>query len=178
MCLGRAAWIITANCWGGVFVLSAGRSGLFSPREVLIGSGPEVCSVVVWASSKLRSALSSEECPLPCGRMCLSELLDSCGAAAARYLISHHMAAGGKVQRVLMFLMGITEVNMMRLSCVGLWLQGFHCGWRRTFLFFWAEKGHASIFNVLWSNYTAAMSAAWLFTLSFWLKQCVRNVKM
>lgn len=167
---GRAGWIIRLNCWGGDFVFSAGKSGLFSPREGLIGSGPEVCSVVVWASSKPRSVLSSEECPLPRGRMCLSELLGSCRAAAARYLVSCHMAAAragcweSAVSPCCVFdgdYRGEHDDTFLcgPLSCRGSTAADAECC---IFLFFWAEKGYASIFNVLQSKFTAAMSAAWL----------------
>ena len=116
MYVREAGGIIRPSCVGGVSVLSAGKSGLFYPHEGLIGSDPEVCSVVVSASSKLRCALSSQECTL----------LDSCRAAAARYPISHHMAAvrlrwweSAALPHVGTS-MEVTEVNPVTLSCVGL----------------------------------------------------------
>lgn len=116
----RPDWIISLSCSGGVSVLSAGKSGLFYPHEGLIGSNPEVSSVVVWSlqSLALRSAHRNAHY--------LRELLTSRRAAAARYPVSHHMAAvrarrwESAAMPHMVFFMGVTEVNVMTLSCVGL----------------------------------------------------------
>lgn len=184
---GRPHWIIRLSCSGGVSVFSAGKSGLFYPHEGLIGSNPEVCSVVVWASSKPRSALSSQECPLP---LRAAGLLQSRCSQVSRQP-PHGCCQGSLVGKCSdashCVFDGTTEVNTMPLSCVGL------CSCRvssvtdaeRCILVFLCAKrnitgGHASIFNALWSKYTAAISAAPLFH-SFLLaptmrKKC-KNVK-
>lgn len=144
--------------------------GLFYPHEGLMGWNPEVCSVVVWASSKLRSLLSSQEFPLPlraarllqsgCSQVshqpphgcCQAALVGKCSDAS-------HCVCDGDYG-------GHFPVWVSAAAGLPLWLThgaAFQC-----------FCDHASIFNVFCSKYTSAISAAPLFHY-FLLAQTMRK---
>lgn len=110
-----------------------------------------------------------------------ARLLQSC---CSQVPVSQHMAAaraGGKVQRDLVVFLGITEGNMMILSCVGLGsCRASTVADADAVFFCFSEWRKAMHLFLMCSGLNIQRPCLQLdsFTLSSWLKQCVRNVKM
>lgn len=171
--------IIRLSCSRGVSVFSAGKLGLFYPHEDLIGSDPEVCSVVVWVSSKSGSALSSQECPLP---LRAAGLLQS-GCSQVSQQPPHGCRQGRLVGKWLTscFWWGLQRWTWWHFP---LWVSGaaglpLRLTQNAVFQCFCELKGislQASLLFLMCPGLNIQLPFLQLHSF-LWLKQCVRNVK-